>query len=269
MSVMHKPLTAYIEGIGLLGPGLADWDCGRAVLDGRQAYLPQKTKIPSPELLPAAERRRASDIVKLTLATSMQAVTAAQQDARALPSVFSFSNGDGVNCHTLCEMLASDDRQISPTRFHNSVHNATAGYWSIAMQAMATSSVLCAYDASFGAGLLEALTQVVIDHTRCVLMTSDTTYPEPMHSARPIPDNFGIALVLAPQQGAQSIAKIALTFTHDAADTLADAELEKLRLTIPAARGLPLLQALAQAQPTRVVLDYLDDLRLAIEVGPC
>ena len=269
MTVMNKPLSAYIEGIGLLGPGLNDWATGRAVLDGRQRYQSQKTLIPSPELLPAAERRRASDIVKLTLATSMQAITAAQQDASALPSVFSFSNGDGLNCHTLCEMLASDDRQISPTRFHNSVHNAAAGYWSIAMKAMATSSVLCAYDASFGAGLLEALTQVVIDDTRCVLMASDTAYPEPMHSARPIPDNFGIALVLAPQPGAQAIAKIALTLTHDAADTFEDVELEKLRRAIPAARGLPLLQALARAQSTRVVLDYLDDMRLAIEVSRC
>lgn len=269
MATIDTPLTAYIEGIGLLGPGLAGWACSLAVLAGRQAYLPQKTQIPPPALLPAAERRRASDIVKLTLATSMEAISAAQQDAASLPSVFSFSNGDGVNCHILCEMLASDDRQISPTRFHNSVHNATAGYWSIAMQAMATSSVLCAYDASFGAGLLEAMTQVAIDHTRCVMMASDTAYPEPMHSVRPIPDNFGIALVLAPQQSAQSIAKIALTLTHDAANTFEDTELESLRRAIPAARGLPLLQASAQAQASRVVLDYLDDLRLAVEVSPC
>ena len=91
--------------------------------------------------------------------------------------MFSSSAGDGNNCHEICQALASNDRQISPTRFHNSVHNAPSGYWSIASGAMATSSVVCAYDASFGAGLLEALAQVVADGTRCVLVSYDTDYP--------------------------------------------------------------------------------------------
>lgn len=266
---MATELNAYIEGIGLLGPGLTDWSSSRAILCGLQAYQSSKTVIPVPELLPAAERRRASDIVKLTLATSLEAIAAAGLQEENLPSVFSFSNGDGINCHTICEMLASDDRQISPTRFHNSVHNAAAGYWSIATKNMATSSVLCAFDASFGAGLLDALTQVVVDKTRCILMASDTPYPEPIFSKRPIPDNCGIALIFAPQAGSKTIAKIKVSITHDEADRFDDAALEALRIAIPAARGLPLLQAIALQKNCRVVLDYLDNTRLAIEVSPC
>ena len=262
-------LTAYIEGIGLLGPGLTNWATAREILAGIQPYLSLKTVIPVPELLPAAERRRASDIVKLTLATSVEAIATAGLEAASLPSVFSFSNGDGINCHTICEMLASEDRQISPTRFHNSVHNAAAGYWSIATGAMATSSVLCAFDASFGAGLLDALTQVVVDETSCILMASDTPYPEPMFSKRPIPDNFGIALVLVPQSSSNTIAKINVSITNDVASKFSDAALETLRIAIPAARGLPLLQAIAQKKMQTVVLDYLDNTRLAIEVTPC
>ncbi len=266
---MTTQLTAYIEGIGLLGPGLKDWSTSREILAGQSPYNSSKTVIPTPEQLPAAERRRASDIVKLTLATSMEAITAADLDASSLPSVFSFSNGDGVNCHTICEMLASEDRQISPTRFHNSVHNAAAGYWSIATGAMSTSSVLCAFDASFGAGLLDAMTQVVVDDIQCVLMASDTPYPEPMFSKRPIPDNFGIALVLAPQASSKTIAQIKVSITNEGAYHFNDTILEALRLAIPAARGLPLLQAIAQQNKQRVVLDYLDSTRLAVEVAPC
>jgi hypothetical protein len=262
-------LTAYIEGIGLIGPGLNDWASGRQILAGQQPYQSAKTVIPTPELLPAAERRRASDIVKLTLATSLQAIVEAGLQDENLPSVFSFSNGDGLNCHTICEMLASDDREISPTRFHNSVHNATAGYWSIATKTMATSSVLCAYDASFGAGLLDALTQVTVDGTRCILMTSDTPYPEPMFSKRPIPDNCGIALVIAPKQSEKSIAQIQVSLTHDEAFKFTDTALESLRIAIPSARGLPLLQLIAKGQANSVVLDYLDDLRLMVEVQSC
>jgi Beta-ketoacyl synthase, N-terminal domain len=264
-----RQLTAYIEGIGLLGTGFNNWASSRAVLAGTQPYQFSKTVIPSPELLPAAERRRASDIVKLTLATSLEAIAAANLQTASLPSVFSFSNGDGLNCHSICEMLASDDRQISPTRFHNSVHNAAAGYWSIATKSMATSSVLCAFDASFGAGLLDALTQVTVDDTRCILMVSDTPYPEPMFSKRPIPDNFGIALVLAPQPTKQAIAKIMVSMTNDDAYQFEDTVLEVLRTTIPTARGLPLLQVIAQQKNRRIVLDYLDSTRLAVEVSLC
>ena len=262
-------ISAYIEGVGLIGPGLDGWPASRAVLAGETLYQPQKTIFPVPELLPAAERRRSSDITKLSLATMLEAVSAAGLDAANLPSVFTSSSGDGYNCHAINEMLASEDREISPTRFHNSVHNAAAGYCSIATGAMAPSAVLCAYDGSFGAGLLEALTQVAVDNTRCVLVAGDTGYPEPMHSVRKIYDALGIALVLAPAREAQAIAKITVSITDAKADQLEDTVLEALRLSIPAARGLPLLHALALNQPGKIVLDYLGNTRLAVDIAPC
>ena len=104
------------------------------------------------------------------------------------PPCSAASGADGDNCHALCEQLATDDRQISPTRFHNSVHNAAAGYWSIATQSMAPCQVLCAYDASFGAGLLDALAQVVVDRQPTLLIAYDSEYPEPLHSQARSPD---------------------------------------------------------------------------------
>lgn len=261
-------LDAYIEGIGLLGPGLTGWQGSQAILLGHQPYQAQKTLLPSPALLPAAERRRSSAIVKLTLATGLEAIAAAGLDAASLPSVFSSSGGDGENCHAICEMLASHDRRISPTRFHNSVHNAAAGYWSIATGAMTSSSVLSAFDASFGAGLLEVLAQVVADNTRTVLLACDTPYPEPLHGVRPIPDALGIALLLAPLRSERALTKISVSLTDASADLLDDAALEKLRKAIPAARGLPLLRAIALRENKRVVLDYLDNTSLAVAVAP-
>jgi len=262
-------LSAYIEGIGLLGPGLANWPDSRAILASSQPYRPLKTVLPAPTLLPAAERRRSGALIKLTLATGLEAIIHAGLEASDLPSVFASSGGDGENCHAICEVLASDDRQISPTRFHNSVHNTASGYWSIATGAMAPSSVLAAYDASLGAGLLEALAQAVVDDTRVVMLACDTAYPEPLRAARPIPDSFGFALVLAPQRSAQTLTQISVTLTDTPADRLDDPLLEDLRLAIPAARGLPLLRAIAQQEAQRVVLDYLDDVHLAVEIVPC
>jgi hypothetical protein len=262
-------LTAYIEGIGVLGPGLGNWTSTHAILTGQQPYQRQKTVLPAPALLPAAERRRSGAITKLTLAVGLEAIAAAGLDAASLHTVFAASGGDGETCHAICEMLDSADRQISPTRFHNSVHNAAAGYWSIATGAMASSSVLSAYDASFGAGLLEALAQVVADNIRTVLLACDTPYPEPLFGARPVPDSLGIALVLAPQPSAKALAQITVSLTDQHAKALDDAALEQLRVAIPAARGLPLLRALALRQAAVVVLDYLDNVRLQAVIAPC
>src|SRR6185312_4736693 len=141
---MTDALDAYIDNIGLIGPGFDDWPACRAVLRGDAAYECRKPNLPLPALLPSAERRRCGPIVKSSLAVGQEA--GAGRDLSIMPTVFSASGGDGDNCHAICEMLASDDKLISPTRFHNSVHNAAAGYWSIAMKAMAPSSVLCGFD---------------------------------------------------------------------------------------------------------------------------
>jgi len=262
-------LTAWIEGVGLLGPGLPDWPTAHAVLTGEAAYLPGPMTAPPPQGLPPAERRRAGVSVKVALAVAQEAIAMGQLDARQLSTVFASSGADGDNCDAICAVLASDDRHISPTRFHNSVHNAPAGYWGIASGAMAPATVLCVYDACFGAGLLEALTQVTVDGNTALLIAYDAPYPEPLNAKRPMPSAMGIALALTSQKSPQSLARIQISLTDAEPDVLADTGLDALRLAIPAARGLPLLQALARRQACEVVLDYLEPLRLNVAIEPC
>ena len=262
-------LTVYVNGISLIGPGLTNWAESAAILTEKNAYQAQATILPAPMILPAAERRRSGQLVKLTLAVGLEAAESAGEDPASLACVYTSSSGDGKNCHEICNTLASEDRQISPTRFHNSVHNAAAGYWSIATGAKTPISVLCAYDASFGAGLLEAVTQVVADSISTILIAVDTPYPEPLHHARPIPDAFGVSMVLSPDKSQRSIAKVQLSLTGAPASKLNHPALEALRTTVPAARGLPLLSAIAQEQTTTTTLDYLDHHRLSITVTPC
>lgn len=263
------PLSAWIEGIGFLSPGLPDWATAQAVLRGEAALTLAPSLLPPPALLPPAERRRASRVVKATLAIGLEAATHAGADVSTLATVFSASGADGHNCHALCEQLASDDRQISPTRFHNSVHNAAAGYWSIATHSMAPSQVICAFDAGFGAGLIDALGQVNVDQQRTLLVAYDSEYPEPLLSKRETPDCGGIALVLAPAQSERSLCKITVTPTKDPAAGYANADLEYLRTFIPALRGLPLLEQLAKGAAGSVVVDYLPPMQLRIDIQPC
>jgi hypothetical protein len=264
-------LTAYIQGIGLIGPGLPDWQSGAKAIGGEAAYSPRPTTVPAPEGLPPAERRRTGTTVKLALSVAQQAVAAAGIDPAGLAAVFSSSGGDGLICHEICETLASADRQLSPTRFHNSVHNAAAGYWSLATGATAASTALCAYDASFGAGLLEALALVAADRVPVLLSAYETTYPEPLRAARPMPDSFAVALILTPAPAPNSYARLSasLAGAATAADQLAEPGLEALRAAVPAARSLPLLRLLARREPGKVILDYLGEQRLAVEVREC
>jgi hypothetical protein len=262
-------LNAGIAGIGVLGPGLPDWPQAARVLTGASPWEAAPTVVPPPVCLPSAERRRTGTVVRLTLAVGLEATGRAGVDPAGLPTVFTSSGGDGQNCHEICEVLASAERQISPTRFHNSVHNAPAGYWGIATGATAAANSLCAHDASFAAGLLEALCQVAVEHTPVLLIAYDASYPEPMRSVRPIPDAFGVALLLAPGASASSVARLELTWSEAPADRMAEPALERLRSSIPAARSLPLLAQLARGAPGRVLIDYLDGSCIALEVSAC
>jgi hypothetical protein len=262
-------LSAYIGGIGVLGPGFQDWPDASAVLSGQRAYLPAPTVLPTPVILPAAERRRTGRVVKLAIAIALEATARNGANPAQLASVFSSSGGDGHNCHELCQALASETREVSPTRFANSVHNAAAGYWSIATGARAESNVLCAFDASFAAGLLEALTQVVVDRMPLLLVAYDSEYPYPLRAKRTVPDAFGAAFVLTPEKQPVSLARIEASLTDDAVDTMADPLLEALRTAIPAARGLPLLRELALRRTGGTVLEYLDGLSTRVFVESC
>jgi hypothetical protein len=277
-------LAAQIEGIGLLGPGMDGWTASVALLEGRSPYIQQPTVVPIPEGLPPAERRRIGLVVKLALSVGLQATSKAGVEPDALPAVFASSGGDGENCHEICQALSHDERMISPTRFHNSVHNAAAGYWSIATRSKAGSNAVCAFDWSFTAGLLEAVTQVTVDQTRVLLVAFDAPYPQPLYAKRPIPEPFGVAFVLAPlsaatsssrggpqaaSAGLDSFGRLTVNLTDSLPDRMSNTDLEALRTSIPAARSLPLLYQLAVRKAGVVNIEYLDGRSLAVEVEPC
>lgn len=263
-------LQLSITGIGVLGPGLNDWSSGQAALRNTGLWQPTSTVVPAPQRLPATERRRAGNVVKASIVVADQALAMSGLDAAALPTVFTSSTGDPTNCHILCEALAQPERLVSPTRFTNSVHNAPAGYWHIAAQSRAPSTSLAAFDASFAAGLQEAAVQCLATGAPVLLVACDVPYPEPLHTLRPISDVFAVALVLAPAAGPASASGRQLTLElagDEAPSTCVRADLDNIRLTIPAARALPLLQALAQPTSGTLVLDGLSSQHLRLTLA--
>jgi hypothetical protein len=151
------------------------------------------------------------------------------------------------------------------------VHNAAAGYWCIAAGSHEPSTSLCAHDASFAAGLLESATQVTVDDAVVVLIAYDHPYPEPLNTARPITAAFGMALILTPRQTEKSLAAIEVDFISGKTQetSMQDAGLEVLRRGVPAARGLPLLAALASGKAAQISMTYFDENHLNLRVTPC
>ena len=262
-------MRVYVDGIGLLAPGLSGWAAGAPILAGREDYVAAPVAMPVLELLPPAERRRTPVSVKLALATGSEALSNAAQPAAETATVFTSSGGDGDVIHQICEALALPGHEVSPTRFHNSVHNASAGYWGIATRCHEPSTSLGAYDASFAAGLIEAATQAIGDPRTVLLIAYDTPYPEPINAVRPIRASVGVALLLSPEHSARSLCElnIALVANSVVATTLPQQDLETLRAGVPAARALPLLAAIATKNSTAIVLDYMGANALQIQVS--
>jgi len=127
---MHT-LTVSIEGIGLWAPGIADWPAALRVFAGAAPDVAAVAK-PSAAALPPAERRRAPEPVLIASEAAGQACAMAGRDPATLACVFASTHGDIAITDTMCETLAADPRELSPIRFHNSVHNAPSGYWTVA-----------------------------------------------------------------------------------------------------------------------------------------
>jgi hypothetical protein len=252
-------MRVYLEGIGIWACGLEGWAEAAPALAGGVGAAPGPLSLPISALLPANERRRAVSTVKLALLVGAEAFESAGRDPRDTATVFASSTGDGDTVHHILEALAAAQHEVSPTRFHNSVHNAPSGYWTIATGTHQPTTSLCAFDASFTAALLDAAAQATVDERAVGLIAYDLPYPEPLHAARPIGSVFGVALVIAPAPSKAAIACLTVTLERatEAPTAMADPRLEAMRVANPAARSLPLLEALARQIDRKVVLDHV------------
>lgn len=189
----------------------------------------------------------------------------------------------------LCRALATQERIVSPTLFHHSVHNAAAGYWSIATGSQESSTALSCHDWSFGSGLLDAVTLLQANGRPVLLVVYDLPPPPPLFAARPLSAGFAAAFLLAPGRSPASLAGCEVGFVGETGQeqegqgqadgqgqgegqetsAMHDPGLEALRMGNPAARSLPLLCAIAEGGTQRVRLEYLDDASLTIQVTSC
>jgi len=267
-------LEACIIGVSVWGPGLEGWAVARPILTGAAPYEPRPSPPPAPAILASTERRRTGPVVRLALAVAHEAALSSGLPPSSLRSVFGSSNGDGVVVGGILDALATargGERVVSPTAFHNSVHNAAAGYWSIATAGQQPASCLGCHDWTWAATLLKAMADVAADGEPVLLCCYDYPLPPPLAALRPTTAAFGVGLVLAPPTAGAALATIRVGY--DAAPPAPDAgaprnlALHALAIGNPAARSLRLLETLALEVADDHSVAYLDG-RLDVSVRP-
>lgn len=266
-------VRAFVSGVGLRGPGLNGWEAARPVLAGTEDWTAADTVVPPSTLLAPNERRRVGLPARLALAVAAEAVTMAGLQPDAVRGVFGSANGEGTVLHGLLETLATDTSQVSPTQFHNSVHNAVAGYWAMAAQSRQPVTCLGVHAGTFAATLLKALAEVTAEQSPVLMCVYDVPLPEPLASKQPTGSTFACALVLTPSPGAGTLAGLLASWKAgppaSGADRPEGAALAALSEGNPAARSLRLLQAIATGRPDHEAAFGLLDGAVLVQVNPC
>ena len=239
-------LEAKIHGIGWWSPAAADWPSAAALLKEGAAWPGEGAFRPAASVLSPNERRRAPEPVRIACEAAAQACASAGYPADELPSVFTSMHGDLAITDAMCTALADDPATLSPTKFHNSVHNAPAGYWTMATGCREGSTSISAGQGSFAAGLLETLMQCHAEARATLLVSYDIDNVGALGAELPESRAYGFALVLAPPAGdARGPGWLRVRHVTDPAPAPSGSTAALLQ---------PLLYALARAVPARLRL---------------
>jgi hypothetical protein len=236
-------LDCQIAGIGAWGPGFSTWPELQALLQKMasghadtelSAASPSDASLPKPAIIPANELRRAPQSARIAVEVALQAITAAAMPPTGMACVFGSGYGETTTTDYLCSVLNTAEKLISPTRFHNSVHNAPAGYWTISSGCTGSANSVAGFDFTASLALLDAVTHCVAEQEPVLLAVFETPVPAPFFSLFSNPDLCGFAILLLPDSVACSQPTIKL---------IVDSHLREGLPTWPA---LPLSGALAR-----------------------
>lgn len=257
--------SVYINTLSIAAPSLIGLEQALPVLKGENQWQTSEFPKLAPQLLPANERRRMTNYIKLAIHVADEA----NLPDKNLPAVFASSNGDCQITDHICNSLSQMPKFISPTQFHNSVHNAPSGYWAIAAKSPAPSTSISAGDSTFSSGLLEAVTQVITLGHDILFVGYDYPATSPLDKFVNVSEPFATAFVLSMNKNKKSFGSIKLEVTNKEIKNsrCKNDSLNILKQSNPIAESLPLLEALCLKSSDLIYLPYLNDSSLKIEVN--
>ncbi len=261
--------SAHIDGVALWSPTLPGWASACAALRGEAPPADPPLPIPPPSQLPPAERRRAPQTVALSLAAAHEAVVACGHDPARLLAVFASAHGDLPVIDELCRTLVHTPTLVSPTRFLHSIHNAPAGFWSMLSRNAQGNTAVSGGAHSFAHGLLEALVQCEAEQRPVLYVAYDTGAVGALTHTTASEGALAVALVLAPPDRRARTATLQWSLAAGAAPTPQAGSPAARALDRNAmAPALPLCEALAVAQPARLVWPLSAHRSLDLRLAP-
>ncbi len=257
------PLELQLRGLGLWTPGFADaaaWAHGEA---GRSDDPAAQT--PRAELLPPMLRRRTSLLTRMAAEVAAQAIASGGLDPAAVTIIYGSVYGEIRTTLDLLAALLTTDA-LSPTKFHNSVHNTAGGYVSIAARNHGGNAALTAGRSTLAMGLLECAGLLGAADEPAVLVIAEESLPEPLAAGRvygPLAAAFALG---RPGMDMPSISSV-LSVPWDmpgrtcrlrqgrSAEATAVQRLPASLVASPCAQALVLVDAVMRAQASVVALE--------------
>lgn len=244
--------TCKVVAFGAWGKGFENWEELSALISDAQAEPTAAalgSKGPKPEVIPANERRRSPLPVKLAVETSWQATQMAEMDPKALSCVFVSGFGDTQLTDYMCKVLASDSKELSPTKFHNSVHNAAAGYWTISTGCEQAANSVAGFQDSVSLTLMEAMIQCQQENKAILLTFFDAPVSEVLTDIMGPGSAFAFSMIIAPASEPTTTASSVLLTAEVQAQTSAWPDLKC---------GNPLLVDYYQNNPSARILSLVE-----------
>ena len=240
---------------GIWCRSLSGWDQFRGALSsGREPdeRLPE----PVPDLLPVREGRRAPPHVRLAIEAGTQACRENGVDPGEVMTVFASAMGDIQITDYMCRTLAGPAPMLSPTRFHNSVHNTASGYWSIGAENRHVSVAMASQAYTFPVAMLEAATLAACEGGTVLLIAHDIAASVPLDAVCANHQPFATAILLSAHQITGHWRPLGAEYRREQAPwpEAGGDWLQRLADENYCARSLPLLAALAGGGPFQITL---------------
>jgi hypothetical protein len=188
-------LRARLCGVGMWAPAYPSFDSWRA------AGLPDDLRVassfepPPAQLLHPRLRRRTSTLTRAAVTALEAALAHGRVSIDQVRFVLVSSFGEIETTVELLAQLGDPEGPVSPTKFHNSVHNTATGYMSIASGNHRESTALAGGPHNLEIGLLEALAGLAETQEDVVLIFAEELLPHPFERNDADP-TFAVALHL-------------------------------------------------------------------------
>lgn len=135
---------------------------------------------PDPSLLPTRLRRRTSPLTRVVAGCLRDLAAQTGLDLRTTALVHGSALGELKVTVDLLTALHRDDGLLSPTAFHNSVHNTPMGYVSIATANRDVSTSIAAGESTTAMALLEATCLLQCGTSNVAVIVADEALPDPL-----------------------------------------------------------------------------------------